>query len=402
MRGRGRFVDDITLPGLLHASFVRSPVAHARLGGVDATAARALPGVRAVLTYKDLRPIIPCDRTPLALPVAAIRHHVDPSWLAEKELCFAGEPVAMAVAESRAIAEDAANLVTLDFEELPPVLDPVAGLEPGAPKARLDCPDNLVAAWTLKYGDVERAFAQAAHRVAQRFRIHKGGGHAIEARGVLARFDAADDLLTVWDGTQMPHKAKRVIVDALGLAESQVRVIAPHVGGGFGPKNPFYPEELVVPAAAILIGAPVKWVEDRRESFTASNHEREQDWDLEAAVDAQGKLLGGARPRLPRPRLGDPVRTVDAAEFRHQFPRPLCAAGAAYRVRGMSDQSRAGDLEPRRRPPAGHLLHGAAARPRRRGARHRSRRGAPPQPDRARPDALCHAGGDPRRPADDL
>ena len=291
LRGRGRFVDDIDLPGMLHASFVRSPVAHARLTGIDASAARALPGVHAVLTYRDLRPLIGFDRTPLALAVAAIRHHVDPSWLAEHELCFVGEPVAVVVAESRAIAEDAASLVAIDCDELPAVLDPVDGLTPGAPRARLDCADNLVAAWTLKYGDVDRAFAQAAHRIVQHFRIHKGGGHAIEARAVLARFDAAEDLLTVWDGTQMPHKAKRVIVETLGLSESQVRVIAPHVGGGFGPKNPFYPEELVVPAAAMLLGAPVKWVEDRRESFTASNHEREQVWDLEAAADSGGKLL---------------------------------------------------------------------------------------------------------------
>jgi carbon-monoxide dehydrogenase large subunit len=161
----------------------------------------------------------------------------------------------------------------------------------GAPKARLDCPDNLVAHWVVQYGDVEAAFASAAHRVSARFRIHKGGGHSIEARGVVARYDAVEDLLTVWDSTQMPHKAKRVLVDALGLAEHQVRVIAPHVGGGFGPKNPFYPEELAVPAAALLIGCPIKWVEDRRESFTATNHDREQDWDVEAAVNAQGQLL---------------------------------------------------------------------------------------------------------------
>jgi aerobic carbon-monoxide dehydrogenase large subunit len=291
LRGRGRFVDDIALPGVLQASFVRSPVAHARLNGIDVSAARAVPGVRAVFTYSDLRPLIGSDRIPLALPVGAIRHHIDPSWLVEKEMCFAGEPVAVVIAESRAIAEDAANLVVLDYQELPAVTDPVAALGPGAPKARLDCADNLVAQWALKYGDAERAFANAAHRIAQRFRIHKGGGHAIETRAVLARYDATEELLTVWDGTQMPHKAKRVIVDTLGFAESQVRVIAPHVGGGFGPKNPFYPEELVVPAAAYLLGAPVKWIEDRRESFTATNHEREQDWDLEAAVDADGRLL---------------------------------------------------------------------------------------------------------------
>jgi len=291
LRGAGRFVDDIELPNLMDAHFVRSPVAHARLRGVDATKARAVPGVRAVLSYGDLRPILSCDRVPLALPLAALRFHVDPSYLAEQELCYVGEPVALVVAQNRAIAEDAASLVELDYEPLPAVLDPCAGLERGAPKARIDCPDNLVAHWVVQYGDVETAFANAAHRLSERFRIHKGGGHAIEARGVLARYDAVEDLLTVWDSTQMPHKAKRVLIDALGLAEHQVRVIAPHVGGGFGPKNPFYPEELAVPAAARLLGCPIKWVEDRRESFTATNHEREQDWEVEAAVSAQGRLL---------------------------------------------------------------------------------------------------------------
>jgi len=291
LRGAGRFIDDIGLPGLLHACFVRSPVAHARLARIDADKARALPGVRAVLTYRDLRPHLTCDRVPLALPVAAIRFHVDPRYLADDELCYVGEPVALVVAESRATAEDAASLVVLDYEPLPAVLDPREGLKPGAPKARLDCPDNLVAHWIVGYGDVEAAFARAAHRVAQTFRMHKGGGHSIEARGVVARFDRLENLLTVWDSTQMPHKAKRVLVDALGLTEQQVRVIAPDVGGGFGPKNPFYPEELVIPAAAILLDRPLKWVEDRRESFTATNHERVQEWEVEAAADSHGRLL---------------------------------------------------------------------------------------------------------------
>src|SRR5215203_3478299 len=291
LRGRGRFVDDIELPGLLHAVFVRSPVAHALLKGVDAASARRLAGVRAVLTYQDLRPLVTCDRIPLALPVSAIRFHVDPCYLAEQELTYAGEPIALVVAKSRAIAEDAAALVVLDYDPLPAVTDPRAGLERGAPKVRLDCPDNLVANWTVKYGDVDNAFTTAAHRVAERYRIHKGGGHSIEARGVVARFDPIEDLLTLWDSTQMPHKTKRVLVQALGLTENQVRVIAPEVGGGFGPKNPFYPEELAVPAAALLLKCPIKWIEDRRESFTATNHERVQDWDVEAAVDAQGKLL---------------------------------------------------------------------------------------------------------------
>ncbi|MBI2319254.1 MAG: molybdopterin-dependent oxidoreductase, partial [Betaproteobacteria bacterium] len=131
----------------------------------------------------------------------------------------------------------------------------------------------------------------ASHRISERFRIHKGGGHSIEPRGVVARFDPVEDSLTVWDGTQMPHRAKAVLVASLGLAEHQVRVIAPDVGGGFGPKAVFHPEELAVPAAAMLLQVPVKWIEDRLESFTATVGERVQEWEMEAAADREGRLL---------------------------------------------------------------------------------------------------------------
>jgi carbon-monoxide dehydrogenase large subunit len=204
--GAGRFVDDIDLPHLQHAAFVRSPVAHGLLQRVDADRARALPGIRAVLTYADLRPLLTCDRIPLALPVPALRFHADPCVLARQEVCYVGEPIALVVADSRHQAEDAAALVELDLRPLPGVLDPCAGLAPNAPKARLDCPDNLVAHWVVEYGEVERAFAGAAHRMSEHFRIHKGGGHSIEGRAVLARYDATDELLTVWDSTQMPKR----------------------------------------------------------------------------------------------------------------------------------------------------------------------------------------------------
>jgi carbon-monoxide dehydrogenase large subunit len=291
LRGRGRFVDDIRFPGLLHAAFFRSPFAHARLTRIDIGKARALPGVRAVLTYGDLRPQLRQDRIPLALPSAAIRFHVDPFVLAHGELCYVGEPIALVVAESRAIAEDAARRIDIDAEPLRVVTDPVAGLAPGSPRARLDCPDNLVAQHMLSYGDVDAGFAAAAHRVAMRFRLHKGGGHSLEPRGIVARFEKNENMLTVWDGTQMPHRAKSILVASLGLGEHQVRVIAPDVGGGFGPKAVFHPEELAIPAAALALDAPVKWIEDRSENFTATALERDQDWDMEAACDADGRLL---------------------------------------------------------------------------------------------------------------
>ncbi len=289
LSGTARFVDDIAPPGLLHAAFVRSPAAHAHLRQIDATGARAVPGVRAVLTHAELRPLLTGERIPLAVAAAAIRFHVDPYALARSELTYVGEPVAIVIAESRRIAEDAAALVTLDLEPLPAVLDPREGLGPNAPKARLDCPDNHVARHRIDYGDSDAAFAGAAHRFALRFRLDKGGGHSIETRGLVARFEP-DDGLTVWANTQLPHRAKSVLVAALGLAEHQVRVVVPTTGGGFGTKAVFYPEELAVPAAAMLLRRPVKWIEDRREHFIASAIERRQDWEIEAACDAEGRL----------------------------------------------------------------------------------------------------------------
>lgn len=291
LRGTARFVDDLDFPGLLHAVFVRSPMAHARLLNIEVEAARALPGVWAVLTFTDLRAVIHGERIPQAIASGMIKFHVDPPWLAYDEVCYVGEPLALVIADSRRVAEDAASLVDVGLEPLPVVVDPRKGLLPDSSKARIDCPDNLVARTVVKYGDADARFASAAHRVAECFALNKGGGHSIETRGVVARFDRIEQRLTVWDSTQMPHRAKAILVEALGLSERQVRVVAPDVGGGFGPKAVFHPEELVVPAAAMLLDRPIKWIEDRFESFTATVQERLQYWDMEAAFSDEGKLL---------------------------------------------------------------------------------------------------------------
>ncbi len=291
LRGRGRFVDDIRFPDMLHAAFVRSPLAHARLRGLDVTQARALPGVHAVRAYEDVRAVAVCDRIPAALPSGIIRFHVDPTYLAHGEVCDVGEPLAVVIADSRRIAEDAARLVEPDLDPLPAVVDPRRGVAADAPKARLECPDNLVAQAAIDYGDVDAAFARAPVRVAECFSLEKGGGHSIEARGVVARHDELEDRLTVWDSTQMPHRIRALLVAAFGLDETQVRVVAPDVGGGFGPKAIVHPEELVIAAAAMLLRRPVKWIEDRYESFAATVHERMQIWDVEVAASAEGRLL---------------------------------------------------------------------------------------------------------------
>jgi len=244
-----------------------------------------------VLTFTDLPPLLTSDRIPQALPSGAIRFDVDPQVLVKDEATYVGEPIAMVVAETRRAAEDALPSIALDIEPLPAVTDPCAGLESGAPKARMDCPDNLVARQSIDYGDVDGAFARAAHRIKERYRLHKGGGHSIETRGIAVRPDPVDDTLTIYANTQMPHRAKQLLVAALGIAESRIRVVAPDSGGGFGPKAAFHPEELALPAAALLLGRPLKWVEDRRENFVATVGERDQDWDMEAAFDAEGRLL---------------------------------------------------------------------------------------------------------------
>jgi carbon-monoxide dehydrogenase large subunit len=291
LRGTARFVDDLHLPGLLHGAFTRSPVAHGRLRGIDTSRTHGMAGVHAVLAYADLRPLLTCDRIPLAIPASAIRRHVDPIMLAHDELCYVGEPIALVVARSRYIAEDAAALIEFDIEPLPVVTDPCAGLAAAAPRARLDCTDNLVAQHRIDYGDVDHAFAGAACCISERFRLHKGGGHSIETRGIVVRFDTVDELLTVWSNTQMPHRARNVLAQSLGLGEHQIRVVVPETGGGFGSKAVFHPEELAVPAASLLLRRPLKWIEDRRENFVAAAQERDQVWDVEAAVAADGRLL---------------------------------------------------------------------------------------------------------------
>ncbi len=290
LRGSARFVDDIEIPGLLHAAFVRSPVAHGRLRALDLARARAHPGVVAVLAFNELRAVMRHDRITQSIPSGMVRFHVDPPWLAFDEVCYLGEPIALVLAQSRAIAEDAARLIEPLIDSLPVVTDPRDGLQPGAPRARLDTPDNRVAHTVVRYGDPMGVFASSPHSVRECFRLDKGGGHSIEARGVVARWDAADERLSVWSSTQMPHRTKALLVDMLGLAEPQVRVVAPDVGGGFGPKAVIHPEEICIPAAARLLGQPIKWIEDRFESFIATVLERVQYWEMEAAFTAEGRL----------------------------------------------------------------------------------------------------------------
>ncbi|NBP73349.1 MAG: xanthine dehydrogenase family protein molybdopterin-binding subunit, partial [Alphaproteobacteria bacterium] len=292
LRGKGRYLDDIHLPGALHAAFVRSPFAHARIAGVDASAALETDGVVAVYTLDDLRSTLTDTVMPVEQPSGALKQSASPSVLADGEVRHVGEPVAVVIAETAYGAEDAAALVDVSFDTLPVSSDYLVALQEDAPRAHSALNDNLVAGFTLAYGDVDAAFGNAAHVFRETLNQHKGLGHAMECRGVAARIDDRDGRLTVWSATQMAHRAQSILVELLALPEDRIRVVTPNVGGGFGPKFVFYQEEVVIPVAAMLLQRPVKWVEDRREHFTSATMERDQLWDLEVAVDGGGRLLG--------------------------------------------------------------------------------------------------------------
>ena len=292
LTGRGRYADDIHFPGMLQAAFVRSPVSHGLVKSIDATAARAQPGVRAVLTMADLAPHLSSDRLSVGMPSKAYRQLRDRPILADKEVCHVGEPVAVVIADDRYIAEDAAALVEVDYDILPASADAEEAARPGSPLAHSDAEHNILAEFNMGYGDTESAFATAPHVFRDKFFVHKGLGMALEGRGLVARYDALEDRLVVWLGTQMPHMAHRMFIGLLGRNETNTRVVTPDIGGGFGPKLVFYPEDIVIATAALILEAPVKWIEDRREHFTSSTQERDQIWEMELAVGDDGKILG--------------------------------------------------------------------------------------------------------------
>lgn len=292
LTGTARFADDLHFPGMLQAAFVRSPLAHAKINGIDTAAARALPGVHAVYTMADLAPLLTADRLAVGMPSKAYRQIRDRPILAADEVCHVGEAIAIVIADDRYIAEDAAALVDIDFDILPASADAEQAAQPGSPLAHADAEHNVLAEFSMGYGDVDGCFASAPHVFGDKMFIHKGLGMALEGRGIVARYDDIEDRLSVWLGTQMPHMAQRMLINLLGRTETNTRVITPDIGGGFGPKLVFYPEDITVAAAALMLKAPVKWIEDRREHFTSSTQERDQIWDMELAIDNDGKILG--------------------------------------------------------------------------------------------------------------
>ncbi|MCL4261839.1 MAG: xanthine dehydrogenase family protein molybdopterin-binding subunit [Anaerolineae bacterium] len=295
LTGQALFTDDVHLPGMAHAAFVRSPYAHARILSIDTAMAVAKEGVLAVVTAVDLGDY--WQPGPLLVPPPPVKDIVFNQRtqvpLARDKVRHVGEPIALVIAESRYIAEDAAELVFVDYEPLTAVTDLEQALQPHASLVHDDLGSNISAHLVQKKGDYATAKTQADLLIQRRFHYDHGIAAAMENRGVVAEWDRRAQRLTIWDTTQAPVFIRNGMAALLGLSENQVRVIAPFIGGGFGPKiMMFYPEEVLIPWAAMRLNRPIKWIEDRAENFVATTHERGQIHDVEAAFTQDGRILG--------------------------------------------------------------------------------------------------------------
>jgi len=298
LTGRGQFIADLELPRMLHAAFIRSPLAHARIRSVDLSPAAAAPGVALALTGADLARLLPpLPDTQLSLPskwmsrVQHEFHNPQQPGLAYDKVRHVGEAVAVIVAESRYAAEDAAELVTLDLDPLPAVVNAEAALAADAPLIHEHLKTNLFGAFSIAKGDVAAAMAGAPHKLQRRFYHHRYAAMPIECRGVAAIHDPRTDTITIWSATQVVHWVRREVAAILGLAEARVRCVALDVGGGFGLKGHVYPEDLVIPFLARRLGRPVRWIEDRHEHLQCSAHSRDQLHEVEVGFDGDGHIL---------------------------------------------------------------------------------------------------------------
>ena len=281
---------DVTPAGLLHAAAVRSPYARARIRSIDVARARALRGVHLVLTAAELGPLN--QPTPLLIPHPELTHARTPYPLAIDEVRYAGELVAFVVADDRYLAQDAAHLVAVEYEPLPAVVELETAGAGDTPRVHADVPANRAARVAQRVGDPDAVFARAAHVFRERLSIERSCGSPLETRGVVAEYDARTGVLRAWISTQAPLPIKNGLARMLDLPEFKVDVIAPDVGGGFGTKIMlFYPEEILVPAAAVRLGRAVRWIEERSEHLTSASQERGQIHDVEVAADEAGRIL---------------------------------------------------------------------------------------------------------------
>jgi len=311
IRGLGQYVDDLRFADLQFVCILRSPHAHAQVNSLDVSKARAAPGVASVATVEDLDRAqvgdVPCGAVLAGMNKPAHRP------LARRKVRFVGEPVAAVVASSAAAARDAVELIEVDYEPLPAVVDPEGALKRGAALIHEELGTNKAFDWSVTSGDVEAAFRSAARVVSQRMIHQRLIPCALEPRGAVAQYSPGDRQLTLYTSTQIPHLVRTMLAGTVGLPENHVRVVAPEVGGGFGSKLNFYAEEILLAYLAMQVAPrPVKWIEGRRENFAATIHGRGQVGTIEAAMTADGRILGvryrsvqdlGAYPQLLGPAI---------------------------------------------------------------------------------------------------
>jgi aerobic carbon-monoxide dehydrogenase large subunit len=284
--GRGRYVADVALPGLLHVAIHRSPHAHARIRSVRAEAARKCPGVVRVLVPADVAAL---GRLPVIVPHASLKAPACPEILPQQIVSYAGQPVALVVAESAAMAADALDVLRVDYEPLPAVASLDDAL--GGDGPRVHPGGNIAARFTQRVGDPAAGMAGADVVVRERFRLHRGAGMAMETRAITARWDADLGQLTVWSTTQAPQILRRMLARFLALPEHAVRVVTQDIGGGFGPKAIVYSEDILVPYLARALGRPVRFVETRREHLLAVTQERDQWHEAELGLTRDGRIV---------------------------------------------------------------------------------------------------------------
>ncbi len=288
LRGRGEYVADLARDGLLHAAILRSPVAHGRIRALDVQPALALAGVHAVITAADIGTV---PKIPLRLQTSPATEPFRQPVIAEGKLRYVGEPIAVVLADSAALAEDGVDRVALEFEELPPVADRHIS---GRHEILLfeEAGSNLAMQFTALRGDADAAFRDAEYTRRERFASQRHTALPLEPRGLLAEWDAQAGRLIVSGAAKVPFFNRRALAQMIGLAESAVDLIENDVGGGFGARGEFYPEDFLIPFAARHVGRPVRWIEDRREHLIAMNHARQMDCEVEIACERDGTILG--------------------------------------------------------------------------------------------------------------
>ena len=347
LQGQGRFVDDISLPAMLHVCFLRSPYSHANIAAIDKEAALGAPGVVAVVTGKEL--------LDYCAPWRAELTHLPPMnttlqyALPPERVCYQGEPVVAVVAESRALAEDAAELVDVDWEELPNVATTAAALQAEGPYAHPDMGTNLAWQMEVKQGDVESMFANAEVLVEQEFHVDRQTGVTLEPRGIIADYHSAEGKLTLHHSTQVPHIQRAVYAKQLGIKENKLRILCPDLGGGFGLKLHIYSDEIATAALSIMLEQPLKFIADRLESFLSDIHARGHTASAKMALTREGRVqalevrdtaAGGAYLIHPRTSVIEPLLVAVCTPLAYDVEHYRAGVSLVYQNKAPTAQYR--------------------------------------------------------------